>query len=766
MKSNVPWSIKGIDPDARVVAKKAAREAGMTLGEWLNQQIMTYGDEPDGDEEAAANDDTGAGVQSLPTNVVTVDQLREVVFSLNRLNDRLKATEQNSVQAFSGLNQGLSSVLERVRRVEEERTTGADPELLTRLEKIENDDGPRKYLDSFVALEKALQHMVDEFDATRDETISRVSATEEAISQLDTRVRTIDEKSAEALTQLRGHIDHVTDQLKKTEATSRALMMEAKAAAQSDDEEFIERTSQKLRILGTEIKRSGDQIHSLENNIQKLSEKIEGAEQRSAEGINRLSGTIEKLRTELTEYDQEQADATRQTHSVIAETTKAAQDRINDLQGSFEKMVNRLQGVADGEQAYQEMTAAAQLAQPPQPTASKSPLSQAMEEAEGELPDTDDFDEVFGEALDESEAEERKVAPPPPEDLPAEETETALKTRDVLDEVTADPDLAADKDGEKRRLPLTAKQKVILAARARRKRLEKEAQAETPIETPAEISADDEDEELSGKSKISQLREKYAKREGGSNLPLIAALGLGLVVVAGLGFMLLRGGNTDTVSAITPTPTETATTPGSETGVAGIPPQTEATPQEQFRRFETLSQTATSEEERNRALIILKGAANRDYPPAQYALGEAYRTGSFGEQNAIFARNWFQAAAEGGNVDAMHKLGSMYAQGLGGPQNPSTSISWFEQAASYGYVDSIYNLALIYDPTVELENSATQSKDAEQAYYWYGLAAKLGDRDASNDAVRLSVMLSAEQRQAVDAQVQSWEARLPLASAN
>lgn len=34
-----PWSIKGIDPDTRQLAKEAAKEAGMTLGEWLNNRI-------------------------------------------------------------------------------------------------------------------------------------------------------------------------------------------------------------------------------------------------------------------------------------------------------------------------------------------------------------------------------------------------------------------------------------------------------------------------------------------------------------------------------------------------------------------------------------------------------------------------------------------------------------------------------------------------------------------------------------------------------
>ena len=40
MKSGIPWSVKGIEPDVREAAKDAARRSGLTLGEWLNAAIM------------------------------------------------------------------------------------------------------------------------------------------------------------------------------------------------------------------------------------------------------------------------------------------------------------------------------------------------------------------------------------------------------------------------------------------------------------------------------------------------------------------------------------------------------------------------------------------------------------------------------------------------------------------------------------------------------------------------------------------------------
>jgi localization factor PodJL len=40
MKFGVPWSVKGIRPEARETAKEAARRSGMPLGEWLNTVII------------------------------------------------------------------------------------------------------------------------------------------------------------------------------------------------------------------------------------------------------------------------------------------------------------------------------------------------------------------------------------------------------------------------------------------------------------------------------------------------------------------------------------------------------------------------------------------------------------------------------------------------------------------------------------------------------------------------------------------------------
>src|SRR5580692_3884187 len=40
---HVPWHVKGVRPDAREVARDAARRSGLSVGEWLNSLIIDAG---------------------------------------------------------------------------------------------------------------------------------------------------------------------------------------------------------------------------------------------------------------------------------------------------------------------------------------------------------------------------------------------------------------------------------------------------------------------------------------------------------------------------------------------------------------------------------------------------------------------------------------------------------------------------------------------------------------------------------------------------
>lgn len=104
MKPGLPWSVKGVEPDAREAAKAAARRDGVTLGVWLNRTI--YANSAEG---AASPEETNtppkpadAAPAADPTAVTAAD--------LQRLNAPLIAAVRNIEQATSKLADRLAAL--------------------------------------------------------------------------------------------------------------------------------------------------------------------------------------------------------------------------------------------------------------------------------------------------------------------------------------------------------------------------------------------------------------------------------------------------------------------------------------------------------------------------------------------------------------------------------------------------------------------------------------------------------------------------------
>lgn len=72
MRQTIPWSVKGVDQDAREAAKEAARRSGMSLGEWLNSAIAEQA-------ETAAHQDTDTGLSTVARRLDTIAQRLDAV---------------------------------------------------------------------------------------------------------------------------------------------------------------------------------------------------------------------------------------------------------------------------------------------------------------------------------------------------------------------------------------------------------------------------------------------------------------------------------------------------------------------------------------------------------------------------------------------------------------------------------------------------------------------------------------------------------------
>ena len=830
MKSNVPWSVKGIDPEARVVAKAAAKEAGMTLGEWMNHAIRQIGEDDgkEGGQEGGRDDDGRDGAapaQAAPASGVTTDQLRAVVDSLNRLNERLTSTEEGlrtqeaqTRQTAAGLGQGLETVYERMKRLERERREGASEAIQQRVEKLERGEGDKGRIDGLKRLESALTSMVEALEVTRREAITKIGENEAALDQLAGRVDVLDERLTAGFGEVHDAIDAVGEHLDRTERTAAGVLSDAKAASGSADAEFVEQTSRRLRALGSEIKRSGDQIRTVEEMITRLSAKIEAAEHRSAEGIGEVAASLAGLRAEVG-GEAEQARATDD----LADAAREADKKVSRLQRSYETMMARLDGralpeEADGTKAAPQADGASAEPQPPasvaapeastaaasaqaaaqataaQATAAQAPLAQTLEAEVPKAPEAivpnegrdDDFDQVFKEFTApqgadaptatpqgaDAPAAAPAAAPPSPADLPPM-LGGALPLAAAGAALTADlPGGAGTDDGGVPKL--TARQKVLLAARARKQRLEAEAKAEAnqanvqdapplAVAPAADVRADPSaDEDAAARS---------GDADDGQNRKLgLALFGLLAVLVAAVAFASFRffGGDGDAPVVADTGPADRLearmTAPGLPDPASDADPAPLPSATADSKMLYDQGKTLLARGQEADALRLFEEAAAAGYAPAQFRAGHAYYDGIGTDKNPMRAEAFLSDAAVSGNVVAMHYLGNLAV--TGDEPNLAQARDWFEAAADSGVVSSAYNLGYLFDPTVEEAIVPTGERDAAKAYYWYAIAAKQGDEASRQEAELVASRLTPEKTQEIDAQVARWAPRPVSEGAN
>ena len=335
MKSTAPWSVKGIERDARETAKEAARKEGMTVGEWLNQTIYNAGE-------------GGQDVDGL--------KLKDVVTAVEMLSRKVASAEKSSAQAVQDLAQTMGGVVERVQRLERPGTP-ADTALDERLSRLEEKAEDRQRIDTLKALEKAVAQVALQFNSAHRGAVERLDANEQQLKMLaeriDQGIASRQPADPAALDNLRTAIEGMALRISRAEkiaADAARLKAEASGTA---DAEFVERTGKRLRVLGDEIKRGGDQIRALETSIDRLSEQIDAAERRSSQGVQKVSETIADLREQLI------AEAAGKTAAgpvgLDAETLNAAvqaanartEERMSALQSSLALILQRLEKQAE-----------------------------------------------------------------------------------------------------------------------------------------------------------------------------------------------------------------------------------------------------------------------------------------------------------------------------------------------------------------------------------------------------------------------------------
>lgn len=333
--TQAPWSVKGIDPKARSVARERAARQGVTLGQYLNSLLL------EGDEHEFRDID----LSEPPPRAAHDGDLRRMSQEIDQLAQRLEASTGRSARAISGIDKSILGLmgkvdasgkaqlqaLERVTRAmgEIEATQSA---LRSRIDALESSQGSGETLAGLRTLEASLGRLSETLqdrlgEAEReqqslrtlfDDTVMQVS------SKVDDVARSMDQAISNAVRSntagVSGRVDQIEEKLNATErrieaglaritdAASRFEMFETKAERAVGDttwrmERALESNLSRSRAMSKEVldrvdaieEKTREAMNTLSDAVSRITERVSRTERKTDTAVGVLERAVNDI---------------------------------------------------------------------------------------------------------------------------------------------------------------------------------------------------------------------------------------------------------------------------------------------------------------------------------------------------------------------------------------------------------------------------------------------------------------------------------------
>ena len=672
--ASAPWSVKGIDPKAREVAKDLARRSGMTLGEWLNRAIL----EGDTLKDVGSESEFPGRFERNPSRIRPVPEALVQPVEVGRLAERLRNLEAH---------------------MKAPRSTPPS--------------------DLLLAVEPMLQRMADRIGDAEARTSGALAEVKRAMSALDARIGAADHRHEAVAQSLTQRLEQVRAETAEALRRGGGGEVDARMAEMAEHVRAAERRSAKtLERMGREVL----------NMAEAVNRRLCDAEQRGADSIERVGGEIARIagavEARVTRAEQVQAEALEGLGVEIGRVTdrldkrlltseRRSAEAIDEVGEQVARVTKRIdhrherastdlaERVRQSEDRAAQLLAEARARLGPAPS-TRSPVEPTgpfrPEEFSGAEPDLEvapPTTRARGFARDEFESaggfapiseEEEDIFELDEIELPSADGTPPLSTGEVIEQARA-----AARAAQSAARPLPAR--AIERRLAQPGRLfsgfgVKTRRQTSPLHTALMVA-------------------------GGAVFLSLAAAGVALMDRPGPG----PGGYRTLAEvpraavALTPDQAATALTP------AAANPANEA----DFR-----AAAKAIEAGEPGGLARLKALAEAGHAQSQFYLGQLYESGRTGAAiDLVEARRWTARAAEAGEPSAMHNLGLYFFRGEGAPQDLARAAQWFRKAASLGVAASQYNLGMMH------QSGSGTPRDLDEARRWFTQAAAQGDAAAA-----------------------------------
>lgn len=818
MTSGAPWSVKGIDPKAREVAKDLARRSGMTLGEWLNRMIL--------EEEAPEEPQNPSGKRAaggVAEAVARVEgAVKEARAENNRLAERLSRVEAQasgprSAEALRALEAALNRVAGHLSEGES-RTRESLRAMEARIDQLGTAGGS----DRSALLEEIAGRVEARLSDAEARTSEALVNLGQAFADLDSRVGAAEVGSTPDVER---RIETLSAALSQQVEDLRGEIAEAVRKAEQVTGEAVERVGREVLSVADDLnrqveaaeRRSADAIEQVGGEVARIAEAMEGRFARSesahAEALERLGAEISRITDRLTErigsserrsaaaIDEVGEQVTLLSERVAQHQERAAEDlaeRIRQSEERTERLLDEARSKVDQglARSRERLALAEQVSADPRLVQELAPEPEkSLETADGEAGEPAPLAlQAFAvpqpdvvPADHESEDDELAATGAAPVFEPADfEAADAFgpiepRAEDAEVEIESEPEAVAAPGG----LDGNATEAAPPRQLSTREVIE---QARAAARAAAEAK---------GKgAKVEKLPKRdaklfpglsFRKRSSGSSLhtALLVAGGAAFLSVGAASYFVAEGdagGETpkrvadaldvfekDQAGEIATPEADTAPLPATPRAAIALAPQPLAAEPsaaaqvagEDAALGDLYAQGVWAVQAGDASGVqALRKAANLGHSPAQFYMAKLYAEGGAGlKKDPVAARRWTERAAEGGNRAAMHNLAIAMAEGQGGPTNAVMAAQWFKRAAELGLVDSQFNLGVLY------EQGRGVPLNPAEAYKWYLVAARSGDKDALANAARVRRSLSPEARSVAERTASAFQASDPNPSA-
>jgi len=396
MKPGIPWSVKGVEPELREIAKTAARRSGMTLGEWLNSAINEQADGAPPSSDVATPPARSPRNTLISTHPIerAATKLEDIAEQLSRLAardsesayrphqtsedplafakvmSRVESNEKQTVEAFSAVNERLATISRQISRSQQAGTPS----------KVEEAPG-------FQAMEKAVRNIVEHLEVSDKRTRENMKSLQERMADMATRVassnseqvlrqapafsqlenrltdlaRRIDQPqsvAAQPTDQLRAELDQLAGRIETVHQTAETLANRAQTQAVQAAQGELRAIEHRITSLLNDARQSFSADHMGPDEVQKFRQEIDAVNARiddsarnsaSDRDVSALKVAVEQLSTRVAQGQDlrplEDLDKRLVEISQKVERTEAATrglPQINDLERRFAELDQRL----------------------------------------------------------------------------------------------------------------------------------------------------------------------------------------------------------------------------------------------------------------------------------------------------------------------------------------------------------------------------------------------------------------------------------------